>query len=180
MINFEDFYNKKFNEFHRYAYNFIKKEDVSKDITQESFLKLNEKSHLIESGKHENWLRKVVKNKCMDYYRNKKRREVPLSEIVKDRFMFSEEFIYDKSDEFSDILVRFQEIENEYKIKEDYTKVMECVEKLSPIYKVVFIMFVIENRTHKEIADELGIVEGTSKSNYHKAKGQLRKMLEND
>ena len=56
---------------------------------------------------------------------------------------------------------------------------MEAVSKLSPSYRMVFNLYAIENYTHAEIAEELGISEGTSKSNYFKAKANLRKLLKN-
>ena len=52
------------------------------------------------------------------------------------------------------------------------------VNELSPGYKTVFNMHVIEGYSHKEIADILGITEGTSKSQLARAKGVLKKSLE--
>lgn len=45
-------------------------------------------------------------------------------------------------------------------------------------YRIVFNMYVLEGYTHKEIADKLGIKEGTSKSQLFKAKKELRHRLE--
>lgn len=45
-------------------------------------------------------------------------------------------------------------------------------------YRVVFNMFAIEGYSHKEIAVELGISEGTSKSQYYKARNFLKKQIE--
>jgi len=52
------------------------------------------------------------------------------------------------------------------------------VNELSPGYKAVFNMHVIEGYSHKEIATILGITEGTSKSQLARAKGVLKKSLE--
>ena len=59
-----------------------------------------------------------------------------------------------------------------------YMEIIEMIRNLSPVYRTVFNMFVIEGFTHIEIADQLGIAEGTSKSNLSKAKRNLRAMLE--
>ena len=48
---------------------------------------------------------------------------------------------------------------------------------LSPAYQTVFNLFAIENYTHKEIGSMLNISEGTSKSNYAKAKQKLKIIL---
>jgi RNA polymerase sigma factor (sigma-70 family) len=48
---------------------------------------------------------------------------------------------------------------------------------LSPAYRTVFNLFVLEDFTHREIAEMLGINEGTSKSNLAKAKINLQRIL---
>ncbi len=53
------------------------------------------------------------------------------------------------------------------------------VQQLPLGYRIVFNMSVIEGYTHKEIAKELGISEGTSKSQLSKARRTLKKQLEN-
>jgi RNA polymerase sigma-70 factor (ECF subfamily) len=50
---------------------------------------------------------------------------------------------------------------------------------MSPAYRTVFNLYVMEDLPHKEIADQLGISEGTSKSNLAKARFQLKKNLFN-
>ena len=57
--------------------------------------------------------------------------------------------------------------------------ILSMVNELSPGYRAVFNMHVIEGYAHKEIADILGINEGTSKSQLARAKLVLKKMVEN-
>jgi RNA polymerase sigma-70 factor (ECF subfamily) len=54
---------------------------------------------------------------------------------------------------------------------------LEAISKLSPAYRTVFNLFVLEDFSHREIADMLGISEGTSKSNLAKAKMNLQRIL---
>jgi RNA polymerase sigma-70 factor (ECF subfamily) len=75
--------------------------------------------------------------------------------------------------------------ENAMEEKEDlealqlkYEVAMDCIDRLSPAYRTVFNMYVFEEYSHKEIAEILGISEGTSKSNLAKARMNLQKMLE--
>jgi len=56
--------------------------------------------------------------------------------------------------------------------------IMKMINELSPGYKAVFNMHVIEGYSHKEIADMMGINEGTSKSQLARAKMVLQKMIE--
>lgn len=53
-----------------------------------------------------------------------------------------------------------------------------CIQRLPTGYRTVFNMYVIEGYSHKEIAERLGIAEGTSKSQLAKAKSILRKKVE--
>ena len=53
----------------------------------------------------------------------------------------------------------------------------DAAAKLSPGARAVFILHDVEGYTHEEIADELGITTGGSKSQLFKARGKLRKLL---
>ncbi len=59
-----------------------------------------------------------------------------------------------------------------------YEEVLKLIQQLSPSYRAVFNLFVIEGYKHEEIADMLDISVGTSKSNLFKAKAHLKKALE--
>lgn len=59
-----------------------------------------------------------------------------------------------------------------------YDEIIEMVQQLTPAYRTVFNLYVIEGFKHEEIAEMLGISVGTSKSNLHKAKRNLRALLE--
>ncbi|HVX51794.1 MAG TPA: sigma-70 region 4 domain-containing protein, partial [Chitinophagaceae bacterium] len=52
--------------------------------------------------------------------------------------------------------------------------------KLPPSYRVVFNMYVIDGFTHQEIAEQLGISVGTSKSSLSKARIHLQKYISQD
>ncbi len=59
-----------------------------------------------------------------------------------------------------------------------YQEIIELVQELSPAYRMVFNLYVIEGFRHREIAEMLGISVGTSKSNLAKAKKNLQALLE--
>lgn len=60
----------------------------------------------------------------------------------------------------------------------NFEEMIGMVQKLSPAYRTVFNLYVIDGFTHREIAEQLGISTGTSKSNLAKAKRNLRVILE--
>ena len=83
---------------------------------------------------------------------------------------------------FSKDTKEFQNIENEEPDLDILSQlrtedILKAVRKLSPAYRAVFNLYVIEEFTHKEVAKELGISIGTSKSNLAKAKNNLRKIV---
>ncbi|GAB4091113.1 RNA polymerase sigma factor [Flaviaesturariibacter terrae] len=58
-----------------------------------------------------------------------------------------------------------------------YKELVKEIKKLPPAYRAVFNMYVIDGFSHQEIADQLGIAVGTSKSNLAKARMSLQKTL---
>lgn len=60
----------------------------------------------------------------------------------------------------------------------NYAEIIDMVQELSPAYRTVFNLHVIEGFKHKEIAEMLDISVGTSKSNLSKAKHNLQAILE--
>ena len=58
-----------------------------------------------------------------------------------------------------------------------YEEIIRSIQDLTPGYRTVFNLFIIEGFTHEEISEKVGISIGTSKSNLAKARRQLQKIL---
>ena len=58
-----------------------------------------------------------------------------------------------------------------------YNEIVRSMQKLTPGYRIIFNLFIIENFSHEEIAKQLGISIGTSKSNLARGRRQLQKIL---
>ena len=56
-------------------------------------------------------------------------------------------------------------------------EIMELVNRLTPAYRAVFNLYVVEGYNHNEIGEMLGISDGTSKSNLAKARARLQAMI---
>lgn len=61
-----------------------------------------------------------------------------------------------------------------------YKELIQEIKKLPPTYRVVFNMYVLDGFTHQEIAHQLKIAVGTSKSNLSKARVLLQKFIKNN
>ena len=66
-----------------------------------------------------------------------------------------------------------EDILNKLGIKE----LLKMIQLLPPAYRMVFNLYVFEGMKHREIAEQLGISEGTSKSNLSDARTLLRKAV---
>jgi len=58
-----------------------------------------------------------------------------------------------------------------------FTQLIEMIQALPQGCQIVFNLFAIEGYSHKEIAEQLGISEGTSKSQFARAKSLLQQRL---
>ena len=58
-----------------------------------------------------------------------------------------------------------------------HKELLEMISRLSPAYRIVFNLYVIDGYNHEEIAQLLNISAGTSKSNLSKARANLQKMV---
>ena len=61
--------------------------------------------------------------------------------------------------------------------KLSYEEIIEAIKQLTPVYRTVFNLFAIEGMSHEEIATQLQISVGASKSNLSKARNNLRKII---
>jgi RNA polymerase sigma-70 factor, ECF subfamily len=137
--------------------------DDAKDILQDGFLKVFNNLKLFENkGSLEGWVRRIIVNTAIDSIRKNKELFVELND---DRTL-----IIDDHDEDLE-MQQYQHLQAE--------TIIGLIQKLSPVYKTVFNLYVIENYSHKEIAEQLNISIGTSKSNLAKAKMNLKKLFEN-
>ncbi len=129
--------------------------DDAQDILQEGFIKVFRNIEKFRSeGSFEGWVRRIFVNTAIEQIR-KKKVDVSLTE--------KEETIEFKSVSAIDNI-------NEKDL-------LKIVSALSPGYRSVFNMYVVEGFSHKEIAELLGISEGTSKSQLARARMILQEKI---
>jgi RNA polymerase sigma-70 factor (ECF subfamily) len=137
------------------------------DVLQEGFLKVfNNLEKYTGVGTFEGWMRRIMVNLSIDRYRRLKHDLVLLGE-QNDIENWS-----GGTDEESDDSDENEEI---YDITPE--QIIDAMQQLTPAYRTVFNLYVYEDYTHQDIAEALGISVGTSKSNYAKAKKNMKKLL---
>ena len=130
--------------------------EEAEDILQEGFIKIFKKLDSFRSeGSFEGWIRRIFVNTAIEHFRRKRYLQ-PVTEKEENTIEGKYVSVLDELAE-QDILT--------------------LVQDLSPGYRTVFNMYVVEGYTHKEIADMLGISEGTSKSQLSRAKVILQEMV---
>lgn len=67
--------------------------------------------------------------------------------------------------------------ENDFLDKLSAEEIIGLIQKLPPVYRTVFSLFIIEGYSHAEIATQLRINEGTSRSNLAKARAKMQEMI---
>lgn len=130
----------------------------ARDVLHEGFLKVFKNLHKFSMGTNLGaWIRRIMINTAIDHYRkiSKQPNLVEINQAVHE---------VDIHDVVSDISAG---------------EILQMVQRLSPAYRAVFNLYVIDGYSHKEVGKMLGISEGTSKSNLAKARGKLQKMILN-
>jgi RNA polymerase sigma-70 factor, ECF subfamily len=132
--------------------------DEAKDLLQEGFIKVFDCLHQYKlEGSFEGWMKRVVVNNALQKIRSRS----PLHAIIPIENVPETEAVGEK-----DILSHLGTKE-----------LLQLVQELPTIYRMVFNLYVFEGIKHKEVSKLLGISEGTSKSNLHDARIILQKKL---
>lgn len=129
----------------------------AEDVLQEGFIKVFQKIDSFRSiGSFEGWIRKIMVNTALEHYR-------------KNKNMYA---VVDV-EEAHGSLINDSTIENI-----NAKDLLILIHSLPSGYKAVFNLYAIEGYAHKEIADLLGISEGTSKSQLARARALLQKNIQ--
>ena len=152
-------YNEFYGKMMGVALRYFRDQDTASDVEQESFIKAFSKINQFEGGANfGGWLKRIVVNHSLDILRKNKKISFT-----------NEDSLYDKSHVEEDDVSKYENI--------NMNQILDAVQQLSNSYKAVFNLYVLDGLTHKEIAQVLNISEGTSKSNYAKAKAKLKVIL---
>ena len=149
---YEEYYGSMMGICLRYAGD----QEEALDILHEGFIKVFRNIRKYRPGTSLNaWIRRIMINTSIDYYRKKSRRRTDDLDQA-----------YNVQSHEADAVSVCSEQE-----------ILESIQQLSPAYRTVFNLYVIEGYSHKEIAEQLHISESTSRSNLVKARLKLKVLL---
>lgn len=134
------------------------------DIAHEAFIKLFKYIHQFDEMRYDDvlvtlkgWFKKILINSCIDHYRKN---------IAHKKIKFISKESEDIPDYSSNGFDRLS-----------YKDIISAIRELSPGYRAVFNLFVMEGWSHEAIAEQLEISIGASKSNLSKAREKLKNIL---
>lgn len=138
---------------------YISDKDIAEDILQESFMKIISSVGSFEwkgEGSLKAWMSRITVNEALQYLRKQKKCS----------------FV-----EYTDNLPDADDAPDPDVSRIPQQVIMDKIRGLSDGYRTIFNLYVFEGKSHKEIADMLGITESTSASQYHRARKILAKEL---
>lgn len=135
---------------------YVKDSMEAEDVLVTAFTKILEKIDQYKGeGSFEGWIRRVVVNEALTYLR-------------RNRNMYLETEL------------EAAHYEPDYQTLSDHLEAEDLLAMIGELpsgYRIVFNLYAIDGYSHKEIADQLGISENTSKSQLSRARTHLQKLL---
>jgi RNA polymerase sigma-70 factor (ECF subfamily) len=127
----------------------------AQDNLQDSFLTIFRQIEQFKgSGSFEGWIKRITVNTALQKYRKQRVFDITNEEQIEDE----------------DVIVEDNSIPLDFLLK--------IIQELPDRYRLVFTMYVLDGYTHREIAEMLGISDGTSKSNLARARMILKQKIE--
>lgn len=131
--------------------------DHATEVLNDGFLKVFTRLDQYDPAQpFKGWLRRILINAAIDHYRQEVRHQHEMIEPVEQTAV-------------SQLPNALSQLAHD--------DLMELIQRLSPAYRLVFNLYVMDGFTHEEIAGQLGISVGTSKSNLARARENLRQIV---
>lgn len=154
-------YNKYKNMLYNSCVRILKNREDAEDMVHDAFIKGFQKIHQVSDEINIGaWFRRIAINASLDKLRKEK--HTFWAEESKEIEAETEEVEFDKVEEISI----------------DFIK--ECIHQLKEKYRVILLLYLIENYNHREIAELLQLKDSTVRNQYVRGKNQLVAVLNNN
>ena len=137
----------------KYAPNQMEAEDNLQDAFITIFQRIGQYQG---KGSFEGWMKRIAINTVLQKYRQKRLYDLPADDLIEEKL---DEDLDDGS------------------VALPLPFVLNIIQELPERYRLVFNLYVLDGHTHKEIAELLGISDGTSKSNLARARQLLQQKI---
>jgi RNA polymerase sigma factor (sigma-70 family) len=135
------------------CYRYTKSIPDAEDVLQDGFVRVFTKLHLYRfEGELGGWIRQIMVRTALNYLKQNRKYQSELS--------FTDSTLHPVSHDHADLKLHTKEL-------------VELVRQLPTGYQTIFNLHAVEGFTHVEIGQMLGINEGTSRSQYSRARNLL-------
>lgn len=139
------------------CYRYTKSKTDAEDVLQDGFVKVFRNLHQFKfEGELGGWIRRIMVNTALNYLKQNKKYQADLS--------YMDTSLHPVSDENPEVIMNAKDL-------------AELVRQLPTGYQTIFNLHAVEGFTHVEIGNMLGINEGTSRSQYSRARALLIEWL---
>jgi RNA polymerase sigma-70 factor (ECF subfamily) len=158
---FEELYRRHYRRVYSLCLRMTANPEEAEDLTQETFIQLHKTIGSFRGDSaFTTWLHRMTVNQVLMHFRRRKSRPE-----------------YTTTDGETPVQI-VQGTQNQNKMPVVDKIILEnAITQLAPGYRAVFVLHDVEGHEHREIAEMLGISEGTSKSQLHKARLKLRSLI---
>ena len=151
-----------YRQFYGYAMSiclrYVSTREGAMEVLNDGFLKVFTRLDQYDPAQpFKGWLRRILINTAVDHYRQEVRHY-----HHEDIGQVEQTVVSESADAYSQLA---------------HEDLLSLIQRLSPAYRLVFNLYVMDGFTHEEIAGQLGISVGTSKSNLARARENLRLLL---
>lgn len=158
---FEELYRRHYRRVYALTLRMMGNPTEAEDMTQEVFLQLFNKIGMFRGeSAFTTWLHRMTVNQVLMHFRKKSTR----SELLTDEGETPVQIVKGTENPSTAPVIDRIGLEN-------------ALKQLPNGYRTVFVLHDVEGYEHYEIAEMLGIAEGTSKSQLHKARLKLRQLI---
>ncbi len=156
---FSVIYNKYSPGMYAICCRYLRSKDDADDVLQEAFIKIyNARKSFDKSKPIGAWIKTITIRTALDFIKKKKTFNDYLNQEREPLFTTEDYTSNESNHNFKDSL-------------------LNILKEIPEGYSTIFQLYVLDNLTHKEIAEYLGISEGTSKSQYSHAKKAIKRKL---
>lgn len=140
----------------------IKNKQDAQDIVHDSFIKAFQNISKVENELNLGaWLKRIAVNCSLDFLRSKKKLG-----WLEDTSALQKDEEGEEAELFEDATLTIADVK-------------EAIINLKDKYRIIVVLYLLEDYTHKEIAVQLGLNESTVRNQYKRGKQLLKKRLEN-
>ena len=147
------------------AYKFVGKHDLAEDLTQDIFLKLYKSLDTFDRrANFQTWLISVSRNLCIDHYRSVRKERETINRDVDPSTLMP--------------VSRDRSADSQLELRDRVQLLRAAMDTLPQTLRTAVLLRDIQELTYQEIADRLGVPEGTVKSRINRGRTELARQIQ--